>query len=403
MYFLNFLVSTTCFFLLLFSVHLFFAKKGNKTNNILLSIVFFARFGQILTSLIITSGQQKLLAVFFQSFTPLYFAAPACFYLYITGFLSDRKGLGKSEWFHFIPVLLAIIHVIPWPGVPTLDWKLIGEQLNQNGYLTLSTRNGLFPFYFQQYGRVILILIYLCLCWYAIGKSKIRAQKTIDNPGKTWIFFLLGIATLFQLLGLLPVLLRTLNIPLYHTSFIILNCVVLLIVLSYALHKPHMFYGYLLVATDWDKKESSPQLLPENSAVEVQHVIKQKVINFAHKKNILSSEQLSEYTALITRAMEDEKLYLNQDLQIMDVATKLNIPVHYCSFIVNNEIGKNFRDWINSYRIEYFLKQYPIVGTKITIKAITQESGFKSLATFYNAFKKEKGLLPTSYFAQKGI
>ncbi|MFC3560156.1 helix-turn-helix domain-containing protein [Pedobacter jamesrossensis] len=400
MYFLNFLVSTTCFFLLLFAVHLFFAKKGNKTNNILLSLLFFARFGQILTSLIITSNQQQALSILFQFFTPLYFAAPACLYLYVTGFLTDRKGLHKNDWLHFIPGLLAIIHVIPWPGTEVLNWQIIAKQLAENGYLSLFAKSGLFPSYFHNLGRTILILVYLFLCWRAISKSKIRTQTSTENPGKDWIFFLLGVATLFQLMGMLPIILRTFSIPFYHSSFISLNCIVLLGILSYAIHKPKMFYGYLLVAIDWDKKTVATPVLLDQEIASTQPTITPKKSFPSLKKNNLSPELLLQYTNLIKRIMEDEQIYLKQDLQIIDLATKLNIPVHHCSYVLNNEIGKNFRDWINSYRIEYFLKQYPILGGKITIEAVAQESGFKNLATFYNAFKKEKGVLPTDYFAR---
>ena len=397
MYFQSFLVSTTCFFLLLFSLHLFFAKKGNRTNNILLSIVFFTRFGQILNSIMITAGNAPALSILFQLLTPLHFAMPACFYLYITGFLTDRKLISKSQWLHFIPALLALIHVIPWPGVPPLDWSAISAQLARNGYLTLSARNGLFPGYFHSIGRTVLMLIYLVLCWKAIIKSGIIKSEAKQNLGKDWVLFILGLATLFQLIGLSPIVYLTLDIPLNHTYFIIFNCVALLLVLSYALHKPKLFYGYLLVATPWEDKAYHVDRANDEHAY-FAAAPEKKLIGISKKRNNLSRDQLSSYSTFMMLAMEDEHLYLKSDLQIIDLATKLNIPVHHCSFILNTEIGKNFRDWINGYRIEHFLKQYPVKGSRMTIEAIAQESGFKSLATFYNAFKKEKGTLPSNYF-----
>jgi len=99
--------------------------------------------------------------------------------------------------------------------------------------------------------------------------------------------------------------------------------------------------------------------------------------------------------------MENNKPYLMADFQIVDLATAVDIPVHHCSFIVNNHIGKNFRDWINGYRVSHFMEQYPLKSEKMTIEAIAYESGFKSLGTFYNAFKKEARLMPKAYFSQK--
>lgn len=144
MQFLNLLVGICCLFLLLFSINLFFAKKGNKTLNILLSLLFFARFGQILISALIAAEKPVTLVYVFQAFTPLYYAAPACFYLYISGFIDKSTGLRKWQWLHFIPALLALIHVLPWQGWPDLDWATIPKQLADNGYFSLKTQTGLF-------------------------------------------------------------------------------------------------------------------------------------------------------------------------------------------------------------------------------------------------------------------
>ncbi|WP_421944762.1 helix-turn-helix domain-containing protein [Pedobacter sp.] len=346
----------------------------------------------------ITAGHEKTLSVLFQILTPFHFLAPACFYLYVTGSLTDRKGILPIQWLHFIPAVLAVIHVIPWPGLAPLDWGLISEQLAQNGYLTLSAKSGLFTIYFHNWGRTILMLFYLFMCWRAILKSGIIKSNGKENLGKDWVLFILGVATIFQIIGLSPILYLWLGIPLNHTYFIIFNCVALLIVLSYALHKPKLFYGHLLVATTWDEKTFQVHELAIEQVEITDKELEQRRTNTDKKRNQLPTEQQKAYSILIKQAMEDEQLYLKPELQIIDVAIKLNIPVHHCSYVLNNEIGKNFRDWINGYRIEHFLKQYPLQGNRMTIEAIAQESGFKSLATFYNAFKKEKGALPSTYF-----
>jgi len=363
----------------------------------LLSIVFFTRFGQILNSIMITTGNEQALSILFQTLTPFHFAMPACFYLYITGFLTDRNGISKTQWLHFLPAVLALVHVIPWPGVPALDWAVISSQLAKNGYITLSARSGLFPGPVHSVGRTLLMLYYLLLSWRAIVKSEIIRSSGKENLGKDWVLFILSVATLFQLIGLSPIAYLALNIPLNHTYFIIFNCIALLLILSYALHKPRLFYGYLLVATPWEGKTYSMQHLSDDETVfPNQH--EQKSVGSIKRRNKLSTDQLSSYAKLMKQTLVTERLYLKSDLQIIDLATKINIPIHHCSFVLNTEIGKNFRDWINGYRVEHFLKQYPLQGSRMTIEAIAQESGFKSPATFYNAFKKEKGTLPSSYF-----
>ncbi|QNR86732.1 AraC family transcriptional regulator [Pedobacter riviphilus] len=384
-------------------MHLFFAKRGNKLLNILLSVIFFARFGQILTSLLFKSGQPYALAFFHQTFTPFYYAAPACFYLYITGFLQDRKNLQKIEWLHFVPALLAIIHVIPWHFSTTLNWNLIGSQLAENGYFSLKAKSGLFPPYFHYLFRPVLVFGYLCLTWVAVLRLKNKPQQILEGEGRKWIIFFLRIATFFQLFSLVPIILRSLHIPYVNASFIVLNCLALLVILLYALHKPYIFYGYLLVAVDWTKKPATKKLETNQAETDAPLLSSSEkdlkpTIATVKKINLLDA-QLSDYAFAMKEIMEREQLYLLHNFQIIDLAAKLNIPIHHCSFVINKHIGKNFRDWINSYRVDHFLKQYPLKSDKITIEAIASEAGFKNLATFYNAFKKETGVMPTTYFA----
>ncbi len=406
MQFVNFLAGTTCFFLLLISLHLFFAKNGNRKQNILLSILLFSRFGQMLNSLFITTGSAAPLSISFQFFTPLYFAAPACFYLYITGFVQEKKTIEKRDFLHFIPAAIALIHVIPWPGSAVLDWNLIVTQLHADGYHSLVAKSGLFPSSIHFVLRPVLTVVYLGLTWFAVVKSKILWKQTIDPATRSWALFLLKIATFFQLLGLLPRILRNLSLPIDNSVFVVINCVCLLMIILYSLHKPSIFYGFLLVAIDWNKNEWKEKLVSDHITTpddfDISEIIKVPgALSLSIKKFNLSEEQVLSYSGLIKKEMEDNCLYLNQDLQIIDLAIRVNIPVHQCSFVINNHIGKNFRDWINSYRIAHFLQQYPILADKITIEAIAQEAGFKNQATFYNAFKKEKGIMPTAYFSQE--
>ncbi|TCD07704.1 helix-turn-helix domain-containing protein [Pedobacter frigidisoli] len=401
MQFLNFLVSTTCFFLLLFALHLSFSKNGDKRQNILLSVLFFTRCGQILTSVMISSSQQNGLSVLFQSFTPLYFAAPAGFYLYIVGFLHQHKSIKRTELLHFIPALVAFVHVIPWPGLPPLDWTAISEQMAQNGYHSLSSRSGLFPAYFHYLFRPILTLSYLILSWIAVIRSRIIPQGKNEDPSRNWLLFLVLVASFFQLMGLLPILLRSIHLPVQNSYLITLNCLALLGIMIYALHRPHIFYGFLLIAIDWKKGERQEVIVISQEEVNLERSIPPMLPSMPARKVSLSETQLEVYANLLKELMERERPYLAIDLQIIDLAKKINIPVHHCSFVINNHIGKNFRDWINGYRINHFLIQYPLLADRLTIEAIAQEAGFKSPATFYNAFKKETGLMPTQYFSRE--
>ena len=391
---LSFFSSISCFFLLLLSLHLFFAKRGVKVLNRLLSVIFISRFGQVLIFLLVNSGDSIIFPYFYQLFTPIYYAAPACFYLYVTTFISGRSHLRKFEWLYFIPALLAIIHVLPLPVSSVIRWELIANEIDQNKQLFVTEQSGLFPGWFYYLGRPFLLLTYLTATWIAILRSKVRIEK-MDAGAKKWIFFFLRVATFFQLISFIPLLRLDLEAPLFKASFILINCTVLLMIIIFILHQPKLFYGYLFVAVDLDQETDSAVDKVSLNDPELPKAIA------VPKKTTRLPDQLIGYVDSMKSFMESKRPYLQSDFQMVDLANELNIPVHHCSFVINSSFDKNFRDWINGYRIAFFIRQYPLKSDRMTIEAIAYESGFKSLTTFYNAFKKETGLMPKAFFLQQ--
>lgn len=388
-----FFTSTSCFFLLLFALHLFFAKQGIKLLNYLLALLFFSRFGQVLISLLIHSDQKAIYPVLYQLFTPLWYIAPASFYLYTVSFIQGNQRLRKFQWLHFIPAIFAIIHLFPWnSGIP-INWTLIATQMEENKQLFITEKTGLFSAAFYSLAKPILVMVYLLATWQAVSKSRILEKKA-KHIGRDWLLFFLKTGTFFQLAGFLPLIFRVMNLPYSNNLFIMLNGTALLMVMIFVLHQPRLFYGYLFVSVNLDmgQKEMVTATKPEIPTA-----------TNTIKKISLLPHQLDYYSNAMKEVMEIKKPYLLEDFQIVDLAGELNIPVHHCSFVLNNLIGKNFRDWINEYRIHSFLEQYPLKAQRMTIESIAHECGFKSVATFYNAFKKETGIMPTAYFSQKKV
>jgi AraC-like DNA-binding protein len=379
------IVGAFSFLLLLFSLHLFFSTHGNHLLNRVLSVVFFARFGQMIVYVLITSGQLKFFPFFQSMFTPFYYAAPACLYLYITGFINNHKHFQRTDWLHSIPFFLAIVHVLPWHFSTPIDWVMIAKQISENKQLFITQRSGLFPSYFYYFGRPLLLFGYLIAAWREVFISALGQQKKWES-NKIWVYFCLSTATVFNLISILPFLFGRFHQPVVsHSWFVIVNCAVLLSVIVFVFHQPRLLYGYVLVAANL-----------ETSANEVESL---QLIPPVSKSNLLP-DQLLKYRRAMEELMENEKPFLLPDFQILHLAQKINIPVHHCSFVINNVIGKNFRDWINSYRVHNFIVIYPLLSAKMTIEAIAYQSGFKSVATFYNAFKKEAGSMPKAYFSK---
>lgn len=96
--------------------------------------------------------------------------------------------------------------------------------------------------------------------------------------------------------------------------------------------------------------------------------------------------------------MERDRPFLKGDLSISELAAKLKVSRHALTQVLNNNIEKNFYNFINEYRVEE-AKKYLIDSkySHYSIVAIAFESGFNSKTTFNTFFKNYCGTTPTEF------
>ncbi len=100
--------------------------------------------------------------------------------------------------------------------------------------------------------------------------------------------------------------------------------------------------------------------------------------------------------------MRDEKPFLDPDLKIAALASRLDVAVHHLSQVINTgqggRDGKNFYDFVNAYRVQAVQAMFkdPAFDDK-SILDIAFESGFTAKATFNRVFKKYTGKTPLEY------
>jgi AraC-like DNA-binding protein len=101
----------------------------------------------------------------------------------------------------------------------------------------------------------------------------------------------------------------------------------------------------------------------------------------------------------LTELMEKEKVYLEPELSISDLADRLGIPSHQLRRLINEHLNyRNFSAFLASYRIadaKRALADIEQVRTPITTIALS--SGFASLTTFSRTFKAEVGQTAGDY------
>ncbi|MBI2429110.1 MAG: AraC family transcriptional regulator [Ignavibacteriales bacterium] len=105
------------------------------------------------------------------------------------------------------------------------------------------------------------------------------------------------------------------------------------------------------------------------------------------------------HTALI-RLMTEESMYKKSDLAITDLSSKLAIHTNYLSQIINEKEGKNFYDFVNTYRVEEFKRMLENPKNRqLTLLSLAFDCGFNSKSSFNRFFKKATGKTPSEYFS----
>lgn len=96
--------------------------------------------------------------------------------------------------------------------------------------------------------------------------------------------------------------------------------------------------------------------------------------------------------------MTNEQPFLNPTLTLRTLASHLNMHPNQLSWLLNEQVGKNFNTFINQHRIEHF-KQLVVQPSNahISLLGLAYESGFNSKTVFNTAFKKEVGMTPKAY------
>ena len=96
--------------------------------------------------------------------------------------------------------------------------------------------------------------------------------------------------------------------------------------------------------------------------------------------------------------MDTKKPFLRPRLTLKDLSEELKMSPHHLSQLINQYENKNFRDYINTFKIREFLSRLmeDEAGEK-SIKELYVKSGFSSKSIFYDVFKKHIGMSPVEY------
>lgn len=362
---------------LFLSIRFFFVKK-NSTISIKILGVFFLFFCFALIAILFQYLQEFY--PFIQSYFYLieitfYFimlSLPVIIYFYIsslTDTIKKYKEVNAVLPHFFIPLQSLIFNIYPYISLDNLADESLRKNLDYTNYFSL---------------KVIFIALNIYYLTHTI-LLYIKHRKQIKNI----LSYEIGISLnwiLFFLLGYLS----------FVACFFILN----------PDSSPYVVYLPFLLIMIYTFFQRDAQITVElessiiqntNITIEVENQQNKQTNPINDEKREILKNQMVDY-------IENEKVFLQKDLTIYDVAKALNTNNNYISNILNNMLDCNFVTFINSYRIEeakkiLISKEY----SNYTIEAISAIVGFNSKSAFNNAFKNKVGITPSDYIKQNRI
>ena len=134
-----------------------------------------------------------------------------------------------------------------------------------------------------------------------------------------------------------------------------------------------------------------------SSASDTEKVISKKEEK-PYKNSSLKDVDREKYKTRILEVMKGEKPYLDPDLRLAELASKLEMSTSHFSEVLHYCFKENFYNFINFYRVleaQELMKKPPYKEAKII--AIAFDAGFKSKTTFNRVFKNYTGQTPSEY------
>lgn len=117
-----------------------------------------------------------------------------------------------------------------------------------------------------------------------------------------------------------------------------------------------------------------------------------------YKHSKLSKEKAEKCMQMLIDYIEATEAWKDTELSLAKLSVQVNIPKHYISQVLNENIKKNFYTFINEYRVEYAMKLINSPKHKSwSFVAISYEAGFNSKSAFNTFFKKHTGMTPSDY------
>ena len=362
---------------LLSSILYFHPLKQNAKANKWLSLFAFLLGTAFIGSYIEKVGISGFYPFIVKWINSLQFLLAPGIYISILYFVNPTGKFKVRYWLHFLPFLLfaVIENLVNWS-----EKSISTKTLFDIGETSFFVRD-ILPFQILSY----IFISYLTLLKHQRNLKLITADTQNINLNWLKLFLLILIFPLLFLIndafGVFPSLLKFTE-TIYSISI--------------------LFLAYYAI------KQTAVFPYKSEELAEISEIIQQENIQADEpqppviKSKRLSDEQVSNLSEQLNDLMTNDKIYLDNEINLTTFADKLGISIHDASYLINEVTGNNFYNFINQHRIAEAKKLLTSSKSdKLNMLGIAFESGFNSKTAFNTAFKKWVGISPSEYAKQQ--
>ncbi len=348
-------------------------RKGNVTANKFLSAFLFGFALQM--AYFVLWDSKLILHVPHLSLViaPLDFLFGPLFYFYTLALTQKDFRFKKYYWLHLLLLLISIGYFFPF----YLEGAAYKTEFNLKSYQQ-------FPPLWMNFSIVASLqsVCYIIVTVLLLLQHERRIKKyysSIEKIDLRWLRLVIAFicftyvsCSLISIIG-------------YKWANYYSNIVFSVIIYGmgyYGMKYPPMF-------TDIHEEISTDETIP---------LIEELVTENKYEKSGLSSEKANAIANKLDALMQSEKLFLNAELSLQQLADKLPVSLHHLSQVLNQIKQQNFFDYINQLRVEEFKKECFNPSKKsYSILGLALDCGFNSKAAFNTAFKKHTGITPSEF------
>lgn len=391
------MIYTSILLILLISLILVFNHwKQNKGIVLLVFALLFASI-RILTFLLINIQTDfDVLTILFLHTDPFVCLMPVAFMFYLRSLIINKFEFRPYMMLHLVPATIVFINTIPFFSIPyELKLEFVKTVVLDSEADVDNFPHLLFSYKFQKALLPIISIGYYTFSLFFGFKIKREGNVYIKKKVGVILNRLMLIIALNMLPALMLIAYSSIQASItYHKfTFAVTNIlfrnnpyfylVTLILPISFFLF-PSMLYGEADSRNKLDRFYENLKSLLNTG-------------NSSAKNTIPKTDDLDRIIFFI----EDSKPYLKDNFSLHDISRAINIPHVRVTNCFNKQLKISFPMYRNRLRVQYATSMLRDgAHLYMSIEGIALKSGFKSISTFYMAFKAEYGVTPIEWIKE---